>query len=438
MIAYTYTMKKMLIEKGDYTMITLNEKQKDFVQSAFKMYGKVELTVNELKAANKKFGYAYAPQWLTKNKHYKIGRGLFKLPNIDEKLVLDTKSDVLDDKNKDNVPSDDTQINNVSDTKKEAAYVISSLEGNIVPNKDKGFVSFGNHPDVRNIIKSNKFYPIFITGLSGNGKTFSVVQACAESKREMIRVNITIETDEDDLLGGYRLKDGQTVWQNGPVIEAMERGAVLLLDEVDLASNKIMCLQPILEGNGVYVKKINKFVKPKVGFNVVATANTKGQGSDDGKFIGTNILNEAFLERFPVTFEQTYPSAKTEQKILNNTLALSGKKDEKYVEKLSTWADVIRKTYFDGGVDEIISTRRLVHICQAFAIFGNKMKAIELCTNRFDDDTKNSFVDLYGKVDAGATAESIAEQQKADALKAQQMETTDDNEDDKDDEEDLV
>jgi len=431
-------MKKMLIEKGDYTMITLNEKQKDFVQSAFKMYGKVELTVNELKAANKKFGYAYAPQWLTKNKHYKIGRGLFKLPNIDEKLVLDTKSDVLDDKNKDNVPSDDTQINNVSDTKKEAAYVISSLEGNIVPNKDKGFVSFGNHPDVRNIIKSNKFYPIFITGLSGNGKTFSVVQACAESKREMIRVNITIETDEDDLLGGYRLKDGQTVWQNGPVIEAMERGAVLLLDEVDLASNKIMCLQPILEGNGVYVKKINKFVKPKVGFNVVATANTKGQGSDDGKFIGTNILNEAFLERFPVTFEQTYPSAKTEQKILNNTLALSGKKDEKYVEKLSTWADVIRKTYFDGGVDEIISTRRLVHICQAFAIFGNKMKAIELCTNRFDDDTKNSFVDLYGKVDAGATAESIAEQQKADALKAQQMETTDDNEDDKEDEEDLV
>ena len=418
-------------------MITLNSKQKDFVKSAFQMYGKVELTTNELKAANKKFGYAYAPQWLTKNKHYKIGKGLFKLPDIDEKLVLDTKPDVLDDnKDKDNVP-DDTQINNVSATKKEAAYVISSLEGNIVPNKDKSFVSFGNHPDVRNIIKSNKFYPIFITGLSGNGKTFSVVQACAESKREMIRVNITIETDEDDLLGGYRLKDGQTVWQNGPVIEAMERGAILLLDEIDLASNKIMCLQPILEGNGVYVKKINKFVKPKVGFNVVATANTKGQGSDDGKFIGTNILNEAFLERFPVTFEQTYPSAKTEQKILNNTLALSGKKDTTYVEKLSTWADVIRKTYFDGGVDEIISTRRLVHIWQAYSIFGNKMKAIELCTNRFDDDTKNSFVDLYGKVDAGATAESIAAQQKADALKAQQMES-DDDEDDKEDQEDLV
>ena len=189
-----------------------------------------------------------------------------------------------------------------------------------------GFVSFGNHPDVRNIVKSKQFYPIFITGLSGNGKTFSVVQGYCESKREMIRVNITIETDEDDLLGGYRLKDGQTVWQNGPVIEAMERGAILLLDEIDLASNKIMCLQPILEGNGVYVKKINKFVKPAQGFNVVATANTKGQGSEDGKFIGTNILNEAFLERFPVTFEQQYNCIKTEQKILNNTLKVCFKK----------------------------------------------------------------------------------------------------------------
>jgi cobaltochelatase CobS len=197
-----------------------------------------------------------------------------------------------------------------------------------------------------------------------------------------------------------------------------------------------MCLQPILEGNGVYVKKINKFVKPANGFNVVATANTKGQGSDDGKFIGTNILNEAFLERFPVTFEQKYPAVKTEQKILNNTLAAVGKKDEKYVEKLSTWADVIRKTYFDGGVDEIISTRRLVHIVQAYSIFGNKMKAIELCTNRFDDDTKSSFVDLYTKVDAGATAESIAEEQKAEALKAQQMESNDSE--DEEDEEDLV
>ena len=238
-------------------------------------------------------------------------------------------------------------------------------------------------------------------------------------KRELIRVNITIETDEDDLLGGYRLKDGQTVWQNGPVIEAMERGAILLLDEVDLASNKIMCLQPILEGSGVFVKKINKFVKPAQGFNVIATANTKGQGSDDGKFIGTNVLNEAFLERFPVTFEQKYPSVAIEKKILNNTLKASGKSDVKFVDKLTTWADVIRKTYFDGGVDEIISTRRLVHITQAFAIFDNKMKAIQMCTNRFDDDTKNSFVELYTKVDSGASVEDIIEDQRKADVEAQ-------------------
>ena len=259
---------------------------------------------------------------------------------------------------------------------------------------------------------------MFITGLSGNGKTMSVTQACAELKRELIRVNVTIETDEDDLLGGYRLKDGQTVWQNGPVIEAMERGAILLLDEVDLASNKIMCLQPILEGSGVFVKKINKFVKPKSGFNVIATANTKGQGSEDGKFIGTNILNEAFLERFPVTFEQSYPTSKVEKKILVNTLNAAGKKDDGFIDKLVTWADVIRRTFFDGGVDEIISTRRLVHITQAYSIFNDKLKSIQVCTNRFDDDTKNSFVELYTKVDSGASAEQILEDQRQSEVKA--------------------
>jgi hypothetical protein len=211
----------------------------------------------------------------------------------------------------------------------------------------------------------------------------------------------------------------------------MERGAVLLLDEIDLASNKIMCLQPILEGSGVYVKKINKFVKPADGFNVVATANTKGQGSDDGKFIGTNVLNEAFLERFPITFEQSYPSAKIEEKILVNTLSKSGKKDADFCKKLVTWAEVIRKTYFDGGVDEIISTRRLVHIIQAYSIFGQKMKAIEVCTNRFDDDTKNSFMELYSKVDAGATAEQISEQQRQ-ADVSSQMDDNDSESDDQD------
>ena len=396
----------------------LNAKQQEYVDHAKKMFGKTTLTVAELKKANSKFGCKYAPQWLIKNKDYKVGKSLFKLP---------VEGDVV----KNETPNKEAEkILTPVETKKEAAYIVSSLTGNIVPKKDPIFVSFGNYPDIKSIVKSNRFYPVFITGLSGNGKTMGVTQACAEAKRELIRVNITIETDEDDLLGGYRLKDGQTVWQNGPVIEAMERGAILLLDEVDLASNKIMCLQPILEGSGVFVKKINKFVKPAQGFNVIATANTKGQGSDDGKFIGTNVLNEAFLERFPVTFEQKYPSVAIEKKILNNTLKASGKSDVKFVEKLTTWADVIRKTYFDGGVDEIISTRRLVHITQAYAIFDNKMKAIKMCTNRFDDDTKNSFVELYTKVDSGASVEDIIEDQRKADVEAQKESDKDSESDD--------
>ncbi len=398
----------------------LNAKQQEYVNHAKKMFGKSTLSVVELKKANAKFGCKYAPQWLIKNKDYKVGKSLFKLP---------VEGDVV----KNETPNKEAEkILTPVETKKEAAYIVSSLTGNIVPKKDPIFVSFGNYPDIKSIIKSNKFYPVFITGLSGNGKTMGVTQACAEAKRELIRVNITIETDEDDLLGGYRLKDGQTVWQNGPVIEAMERGALLLLDEVDLASNKIMCLQPILEGSGVFVKKINKFVKPAQGFNVIATANTKGQGSDDGKFIGTNVLNEAFLERFPVTFEQKYPSVAIEKKILNNTLKASGKSDAKFIDKLTTWADVIRKTYFEGGVDEIISTRRLVHITQAYAIFDNKMKAVKMCTNRFDDDTKNSFVELYTKVDSGASVEDIIEDQRKADVEAQKENDKDSESDDED------
>jgi len=395
-------------------MIDLNASQKEQVSVLFKHYNKDTLTRAEINALVSKKKIKN-PSWLKTDK-YKVDRGTYKLP-VDGK------------------PTENEQLMEtpVADTKTEAAYVVSSLTGNIVPQKDANFVSFGNYPDVKNIIKSGQFYPLFITGLSGNGKTMSVTQACAELKKELIRVNITIETDEDDLLGGYRLKDGQTVWQNGPVIEAMERGAVLLLDEIDLASNKIMCLQPILEGSGVFVKKINKFVKPKDGFNVIATANTKGQGSEDGKFIGTNVLNEAFLERFPITFEQTYPTSKTEKKILQNTLKAAGKKDDKFVDNLTTWADVIRKTYFDGGVDEVISTRRLVHITQAYSIFDNKMKAIQMCTNRFDDDTKNSFVELYTKVDSGASVEDIIEGQRKAELDSQlndndsESETEEDN-----------
>ena len=275
-----------------------------------------------------------------------------------------------------------------------------AIAENLVPSKDPNFVPFGNFPDVKKIIQSGIFYPTFITGLSGNGKTLGIEQACAALKRELIRVNITIETDEDDLIGGFRLVDGNTVWHNGPVVEALERGAVLLLDEIDLASNKILCLQSILEGKGVFLKKIGKYVKPAKGFTVVATANTKGKGSEDGRFVGTNVLNEAFLERFPVTFEQSYPHIKIEEKMLRLHSASVGVHDDEFIKKLVDWADIIRKTFYDGGIEEIISTRRLVHVVRAFSIFRDKAKAIEVCVNRFDDETKQSFMELYDKVDA--------------------------------------
>ena len=278
--------------------------------------------------------------------------------------------------------------------------VIPASEKNLVPTTDETFLKFGNFPDVKRIIQSKQFYPTFITGLSGNGKTFGVEQACAQLGRELIRVNITIETDEDDLIGGFRLIDGNTVWHNGPVIEALERGAILLLDEIDLASNKILCLQPVLEGKGLFLKKIGKYVEPTKGFNVIATANTKGKGSEDGRFIGTNVLNEAFLERFPVTFEQAYPSVNNEIKLLGLHANTIGVKDDEFVKKLVDWADIIRKTFYDGGIEELISTRRLVHILRAYAIFKNKAKAIQVCINRFDDETKQSFMELYDKVDA--------------------------------------
>lgn len=348
------------------------------------------------------------PAWFVTDTANRIGRGMYAIkPNsavVEAKKIAAVPS----------APAPVVPVTVSSDAM--AAMAVSAVAMNtsalisLVPEKAKGYVPFGNFNDVRQIIKSNKFYPMYITGLSGNGKTMMVEQVCAAEKRECIRVNITIETDEDDLIGGFRLQDGKTVWQNGPVIVAMERGAVLLLDEVDLGSNKMMCLQPVLEGKPVFLKKINKLITPMPGFTVVATANTKGKGSDDGRFIGTNVQNEAFLERFSITMEQEYPNLKIEQKILNNVLSASGIVDAQFTDKLVQWADVIRKSFYEGAVSEIISTRRLVHICEAYAIFNQKRdKAIELCLNRFDIDTKNSFLDLYKKLDETMGAEVKAE-----------------------------
>ena len=286
-----------------------------------------------------------------------------------------------------------------------------AIAENLVPSKDPNFVPFGNFPDVKKIIQSGIFYPTFITGLSGNGKTLGIEQACAALKRELIRVNITIETDEDDLIGGFRLVNGETVWHNGPVIEALERGAILLLDEVDLASNKILCLQSVLEGKGLFLKKTGRYVERRPGFNIFATANTKGKGSEDGRFICTNVLNEAFLERFALTFEQEYPTVATETKILEKAAISLAVLDKEFCSHLANWADIIRRTFNDGGVDEVISTRRLVHIVRAFAIWHDRMKAIKVCTNRFDEETKQSFLELYDKIDADVVPNEVKDEQ---------------------------
>ena len=340
-----------------------------------------------------KYGFD-KPNWILNDVSRRVSRGVYALPENGAKVTPIAK--VAKAVKKVLAPVEPT----VAVAMVAPSVLSHNAELSLVPEKVTGYVPFGNFPDVRAIIKSKKFYPAYITGLSGNGKTMMVEQVCANEKRECVRVNITIETDEDDLIGGFRLVNGETVWQDGPVITAMSRGAVLLLDEVDLGSNKMMCLQPVLEGKAVYLKKTNRVVHPAPGFNVIATANTKGKGSDDGRFIGTNVMNEAFLERFSITMEQEYPSTKVETKILNNVLGASGVENKDFVDKLVTWADVIRKSFYEGALSEIISTRRLVHICEAFSIFGeNKMKAIELCLNRFDVDTKNSFIELYKKVD---------------------------------------
>ena len=360
----------------------LNAKQKEYVDTCSSMFGNTEITKSQIKQVNKKLKMKSSPAWLIKDPAFRLARGVYKLPVQGQSI---------------SVP----EVKAVEEVKTAKVSMTSNKAENVIPTKDNTFVPWGHYKDIKSVIKAGMFYPTFITGLSGNGKTLNVLQSCAELNRECIRVNVTIETDEDDLLGGFRLVNGETAWHDGPVVDAMKRGAVLLLDEIDLASNKIMCLQPILEGKGVFLKKINEYVEPAKGFNIVATANTKGKGSEDGRFIGTNVLNEAFLERFPITFEQSYPSMKIETNIVLKVFQDLKINDKKFAENLVKWADVIRKTFYDGGIDEIISTRRIVHIANAYAIFKNKMKAIQVCTNRFDEDTKNSFLDLYTKVDAG-------------------------------------
>ena len=379
--------------------VKMNDNRIKWVKSVREILGDVK-TIGRADINNvvEKTGMNF-PYWQVQN-NLKESRGTYFVPSLDGKI--DGKS-LAAPVAKSTVPAVEIPAIGMAPS----AMGVMEDQDSYIPEKFLGYVPWGNFNTVKDVIKSNIFYPMFITGLSGNGKTLMVKEVCAKLKREFIRANITVETDEDDLIGGFRLLNGETVWHDGPVVTAMKRGAVLLLDEIDLASNKIMALQPVLEGSSIYLKKIGKWVHPAEGFTVIATANTKGQGSDDGRFIGTNVLNEAFLERFPVTIEQSYPTAKMETKILDNELGKHGIEDAEFSTNLVKWADVIRKTFYEGGVDEIISTRRLVHIVGAFSIFKDKSKAIELTVNRFDIETKESFLDLYSKIDGGVDPDTL-------------------------------
>ena len=366
-------------------MIKITAQHEKFIDAAGIQYpGQSEFSKSQIKKICSETGCPN-PSWLQKTE-YRVGHGTYSL----ELAGVAVQNNVVD------LPVSPTSVGVPSN-------IINDVT--VIPEVIKEFVPFGHFSDLKNIINSGLFFPVFITGLSGNGKTFMVEQVCAKLKRECYRVNVTVETDEDDLIGSNTLVDGNIVFREGPVLKAMRKGAVLLIDEIDLASNKIMCLQSILEGKGYLNKKTGEYVSPTSGFTVIATANTKGKGSDDGRFIGTNVLNEAFLERFSITMEQEYPSNAIEKKILIKEFEKLGvTNDGTFVTNLVTWADVIRKSFYEGAVDELISTRRLVHIAQAFKMFDNKMKAIEMCVARFDSETKDTFLDLYTKVDEDAVA----------------------------------
>jgi hypothetical protein len=356
--------------------------------------GKSQITRSEIKEVCAKLGISGVP-WFTKDESNRVGRGLYRVPNHNV-ATIDMQAQVI------------PMTKQTEQSSNKIKNIVTDLaETNLVPTVYKNYVPFGNFEDILAIVKSMRFFPVFVTGHSGNGKTMSVEQACAKAKRKFICVSMTPETDESDLLGNYVLIDGNMEWRDGPVTTAARQGAVLCIDEIDYGAQNLSSLQRVLEGKPFMLKKKGELITPTPGFTVFATANTKGKGSDDGRYMFTNVLNEAFLERFRNTMEQEWPSTKIERKIIEKELVSANCEDDAFAEKLVTWADVIRKTFADGGCDEVISTRRLVHIVETYGIFGDKMKSIGMCLNRFDDDTKASFLDLYTKVDAGNTVDQI-------------------------------
>ena len=423
-----------------------------FKEAILKKFGTENFLKVDAKAICDKLGFTDS-QFKTISthvlRHIKVDKGIFAFPTDHAfgsgKRKVKSSPEVVKASKKKTLKSDLAVINEVEQKTPEVKVVKASVEKpktvsksktvqktpavsvSLIPQSDPQYVSWGHFKDIKTIISSKIFYPVFVTGLSGNGKTSMIHEVCAKLKRDLVRVNITVETDEDDLLGGFRLVDGETVWQDGPIINAMRRGSIALVDEIDLASHKIMCLQPVLEGKPIYLKKINEVVYPEPGFNVIATANTKGKGSDDGRFIGTNILNEAFLDRFSATFYQEYPSTKMETKILKKQFAMYEIEDDDFVDKLVRWADVIRRSFKEGAVDDIVTTRRLIDVTKSYSIFNDKLKAVAMCLERFDDETKESFTDLYTKIDAGVSLEDLNQSDEVQEEDGIMEENTDDN-----------
>jgi len=391
---------KPKITIGDSTPMTLKPRQLAFIQALSDAGCTSPLTYKDMQAVcDSTDTYKMPPSWITHDTDRKVSRGSYAVPEIDGAVLTPSNSDVV-------VPAPTpatVQSPVVGAVEQPVPAMMDMTMGmtggerqSLVPAKFDGYVKWGHYADIKTWIKSGRYTSLFVTGLSGNGKTLMVEQVCADLKRECFRVNLTCQTDEDDLLGGFRLLNGSTVWMDGPVTLAMKAGAVLLLDEVDLASNKVMCLQSVLEGKGVFLKKIGQWVTPAKGFAVVGTANTKGRGDDTGKFSGTGILNEAFLERFKYTYEQPYATKGVEKKILIK----SGCTDADFADNLTKWSEIIRKTYLEGAIDDVVSTRRLVNIVEAFNVFNDKKKALKLSLARFDEDTQETFLNLYDKVDA--------------------------------------
>ena len=374
--------------------MTVRTEIREKFMSTLQALGKAEVTKAEIKSICANLGISGA-QWFTKDESNRVGRGKYLVPNP---ALISMQANVVPMKKP------------VEHSSHRIVNVVTDLDTtNLIPTPYRNYVPFGDFDDIVSIVKSNRFFPVFITGHSGNGKTMSIEQACAKARRKFICVSMTPETDEGDLLGNYVLIDGNMEWRDGPVTTAARQGAVLCIDEIDYGAQNLSSLQRVLEGKPFMLKKKGELITPTEGFTVFATANTKGKGSDDGRYMFTNVLNEAFLERFPNTYEQQWPPTNVEKKIIKKELDSVGRGDDDFADKLVMWADTIRKTFLDGGCDEVISTRRLVHIVTTFGIHGDKIKSINLCLNRFDDDTKASFIDLYTKIDAGINPDAITQ-----------------------------